>query len=442
MPRNGTGGYSLPNNSWNPAVNGTAATAADWQTLINDVAAAVQQSVSSDGQTPMTGSLKMGGFVVTGLGAPTGTGQSIRWEQFTKGADIPSANTITIPNEGNVFHVTGTTQINTINDTYPGRITYLIFDAALVLKNSASLVLPGGADITTKATEAYAVLNDSPGVWRLLTYPNRVDVQSGAIPTGGVKNALINANFLVNQRAVSGSVILAAGAYGHDRWKAGSGGCTYTFSTTNNVTTVTISAGTLVQVIEGLNLSSGTYTLGWSGTAQGKIGAGSFSASGVTGVVVGGTNLSIEFGTGTLSLPQLEKGSNATPFEYVPFDRQLEACQRYYEKSFPYATAPAQNASSIGAERFTQAVGASTVQPCIGKTVFKVRKRAVPTIVLFNPSAANALARNQQRAQDWGNASATLVASDTAVAWNSWTSTAASVAGDDFTLHWTADAEL
>ncbi|MNK60148.1 hypothetical protein D3C87_792760 [compost metagenome] len=330
MPRNGTGGYSLPNNSWNPAVNGAAATAADWQNLINDVAAAVQQSVSSDGQTPMTGSLNMGGFVISALGAPSGSGQSLRWEQLTKGADIASAATITIPIEGNVFHVTGTTQIATINDTYPGRITYLVFDGVLVLKNSAGLSLPGGADITTKAGEAYAILNDSPGVWRLVGYPTRVDVQVGNIPSQGFKNALINSNFPINQGGVSGTVVLTAGAYGHDQWKAGSGGCTYTFATSAGVTTLTISAGTLVQPIEGSSLSTGTYTLSWGGTAQGKIGAGVFSASGVTGSVTGGTNLNVEFGTGTLFKPQLEPGTNATPFDLRPAANELVFCQRYY----------------------------------------------------------------------------------------------------------------
>ncbi len=38
MPRNGSGGFSLVSNSFNPAVNGVSATAADWQSLINDVA--------------------------------------------------------------------------------------------------------------------------------------------------------------------------------------------------------------------------------------------------------------------------------------------------------------------------------------------------------------------------------------------------------------------
>lgn len=147
----------------------------------------------------------------------------------------------------------------------------------------------------------------------------------------GVINATINGNFQINQRGVSGTVTLAAGAYGHDRWKAGASGCTYTFATVNNVTTLTISAGSLIQVIEGLNLYSGTYTLSWTGTAQGKIGAGSYAGSGVTGSVTGGTNLNIEFGTGTLSLVQFEPGVEASPFERRDYGRELIMCQRYYE---------------------------------------------------------------------------------------------------------------
>ena len=145
----------------------------------------------------------------------------------------------------------------------------------------------------------------------------------------GVINAIINGNFQVNQRGVSGTVTLAAGAYGHDRWKAGASGCTYTFATSNNVTTLTITAGSLIQVIEGINLYSGTYALSWSGTAQGKIGAGSYSGSGVTGSVTGGTNLNIEFNTGTLSLVQFEPGTEVSPFERRDYGRELVMCQRY-----------------------------------------------------------------------------------------------------------------
>ncbi len=152
-------------------------------------------------------------------------------------------------------------------------------------------------------------------------------INGGAL--SGFRNAIINGNFGVNQRGVSGTVSLAAGAYGHDRWKAGSSGCTYTFATSENVTTITISAGSLIQVVEGLNLQTGTYSLSWQGTAQGKIGAGSYGNSGITGAVTGGTNLNIEFGTGTLSLVQLEKGSVATPFEFRSIGQELQLCQRY-----------------------------------------------------------------------------------------------------------------
>ena len=90
----------------------------------------------------------------------------------------------------------------------------------------------------------------------------------------GTRNKIINGNFGVNQRAVSGTVVLTAGQYGHDRFKAGASGCIYTFATSANVTTLTISAGSLVQVIEDVNLFSGSVVLSWAGTAQGKIGGG------------------------------------------------------------------------------------------------------------------------------------------------------------------------
>lgn len=146
------------------------------------------------------------------------------------------------------------------------------------------------------------------------------------------RNRIINGNFAVNQRGVSGTVTLAAGAYGHDGWKAGASGCTYTFSTAANVTTLSISAGSLQQIIKGNNLETGTYVLSWTGTAQGKIGAGAFSASGVSGSVTGGSDLTVEFNTGTLSKVQLETGSTATPFAFEDKPIEVYRCQRRYER--------------------------------------------------------------------------------------------------------------
>lgn len=165
-----------------------------------------------------------------------------------------------------------------------------------------------------------------------LTYSNQA-IPNVYAPVIFGKNLLINPAFTVNQRAVSGTVTLAAGVYGHDRWKAGASGCTYTFATVNGLTTLTITAGSLIQVVEDVNVPYGTNTLvlSWTGTAQGKVGAGSYSSSGVTASVSGGANLNVEFNTGTLSLVQLEKSAFPTAFEQRPYTVEFDLCRRYFE---------------------------------------------------------------------------------------------------------------
>jgi hypothetical protein len=185
------------------------------------------------------------------------------------------------------------------------------------------------------------------------------------------KNALLNGNFNINQRAVSGTVTLAAGVYGYDRWKAGASGCTYTYALSGGINTLTISAGTLLQIIEGNNLPLGTNTcvLSWTGTAQGRYGAGSYGATGLTASVVGGTNLTIEFSTGTLSLVQLEKGSIATPYEQRPYPLELGLCQYYYEQIISISY---------------QAVGSGTINSAGTASILLTynAKRAVPVIAI------------------------------------------------------------
>lgn len=183
-------------------------------------------------------------------------------------------------------------------------------------------------------------------------------IVSGSMGSFSHRNKIINGNFGINQREVTGTVVLAIGAYGHDRFKAGAGGCTYTFATVANVTTLTITAGTLQQVIEGANLSSGTHVLTWTGTATARVDAGSYGASGITGTAVGGTDQTIEFAIGTVSRVQYEQGSVATPFELRPIGAELALCQRYYETNMTGVWH-----SSIWTSFY-----------------FKVVKRAVPTL--------------------------------------------------------------
>ncbi len=89
----------------------------------------------------------------------TPDGLAALWE---KGSDIASASTISI-GEGGYFHVTGTTAITDI-DFAPdkaGRHAWLIFDGILTLThNATTLILPGGANITTAAGDACLVVSE------------------------------------------------------------------------------------------------------------------------------------------------------------------------------------------------------------------------------------------------------------------------------------------
>jgi hypothetical protein len=179
-------------------------------------------------------------------------------------------------------------------------------------------------------------------------------------------NILINSNFLINQLSVSGTVTLLAGQYGHDGWKAGAGGCTYTYSTVDGVTTITITAGTLKQVVEGCNILNGDHTLSWIGTALGQLNSGGYGTSPVTKELTGGNNAEVEFGTGTLFLPKLEKGDVATFYVPKSCAEDLRECQRHYE------------IVGIGVSGHAGSTNFISLN-----TIFRVKKRTTPTIELL-----------------------------------------------------------
>jgi len=240
----------------------------------------------------------------------------------------------------NSVRVTGANAISSFGTTYRGPMFVRFASALTLTHNATTLICPGAASISINAGDSIVVTPKATGGaadgWVVVSYtsgsPNLNAVSS--INNGqlaGLRNRIINGSFAINQRGVSGTVTLAAGVYGHDRWKAGASGCTYTFATANNVTTLTISAGSLMQVIEGLNLDSGSFRLSWGGTAQGRVDSGAYgaSASVVTGTNAGGVNQTVEFGTGTLSKVMYEIGSVATPFEQRPYGMELALCRRY-----------------------------------------------------------------------------------------------------------------
>lgn len=202
----------------------------------------------------------------------------------------------------------------------------------------------------------------------------------GSGQLAGHRNKLINGAFSINQRVVSGTVTLVANQYGHDYWKAGAGGCVYTFVTANNLTTVTIVSGSLVQIINGKNLSSGTHVLSWGGTAKGRINGGAPGDSGMTAAITGGANTTVEFTAGTLWLAQFEPGSTPTTFEFRL--NELQLCQQRYFKTYDQAvTVGTANATGY-ISRFLDGAGSfSTLSISL-----PVAMEGIPAVTIYSGS--------------------------------------------------------
>jgi hypothetical protein len=243
---------------------------------------------------------------------------------------------------------------------------------------TASITALTAAKMTIGGVDGNVIVDDAAGETVTITRwdSRRTSLSAIAALSAGsfsAVNMLINGRFNINQRQRSGSVVLAAGVYGHDRWKAGAAGCTYTFSQANGITTLTISAGSLIQVVEGSNVRSGTHVLSWTGTAQGKFAGGAYSASGVTGVLTGGANEQVEFGVGTLTSVQLTPGASPLPFIDIGDQAELFRCQRY---CFRFSLV-----SGITTIFMSSAIWASATNGFVTGT-FPQAMRATPTLVV------------------------------------------------------------
>ena len=79
----------------------------------------------------------------------------------------------------------------------------------------------------------------------------------------------------------------------------------------------------------------------------------------------------------------MEVGSVATPFEHRSFGEELALCQRYYVKSFDYATTPAHNLTA----EHEAVCCAFAANNAYGASInFPVEMRATPTLSIYNSS--------------------------------------------------------
>lgn len=137
---------------------------------------------------------------------------------------------------------------------------------------------------------------------------------------------------------------------------------------------------------------------------------------------------------------QLTQSPNLVDFVQTPLGEELMRCQRFFYKTFTYATVPVTNAGiSTGCVKWSAGV-AGAVAGTWSNHQFPAMWK-VPTITLFNPAAANAQVR--QIGATAGDCSASAAAEQTTHS-TAFTTTpgASAVVGTILGVHFTADAEF
>lgn len=83
---------------------------------------------------------------------------------------------------------------------------------------------------------------------------------------------------------------------------------------------------------------------------------------------------------------QINEAGLSVPFRSKPFAQELALCERFYTKTFPYATAPVDNATATGAIRAI--INAQGTGNPAAATYWSFRQRMVntPTITAYNPT--------------------------------------------------------
>jgi len=138
---------------------------------------------------------------------------------------------------------------------------------------------------------------------------------------------------------------------------------------------------------------------------------------------------------------QLEVGAAATDFQHLSFGDELVRCQRYFEKSFNYETAPAHN---TGGGRFHNNCGSlGCGGNTYGRVDWQVAKRANPTMRFYDSQASHPATENWWRSFS-GCSSGTAVS--TGISWSAYQNFAVGymqyATGEAFSFEWTAEAEL
>jgi hypothetical protein len=173
-----------------------------------------------------------------------------------------------------------------------------------------------------------------------------------------------------------------------------------------------------------ITLAAGSTYAGTPHTGWGAYASSDFAFS-------DNVDFSAQTGTFFITGMQLEVGDKATPFEHRSFGEELALCQRYFQKSYDYGTAPG-TGTNAGAYQFLRN-GTLTREPNVR---YAVEMRANPTETFYaSDSGTSGKVRNRST-----NADVTAVIGDSGT--NGFNISMTVTSGQHYGFQYTADAEF
>ncbi len=152
MSRNGSGSYTPPSNSWNPAVAGVPILADDWNQTLADLASALTTSLASDGQTTASARIPFAQGVSTFAGSTSVVAYGATGDLDT-GFYFPAANQVAAVCGGTTVWTATTSGV-----TFPVAVTYtsITVSGAFVANGDVTLGNAAGDALTVNATGTFA----------------------------------------------------------------------------------------------------------------------------------------------------------------------------------------------------------------------------------------------------------------------------------------------
>ena len=253
---------------------------------------------------------------ITGTDATRATTPDSVAALWEKAADVASASTVTF-GDGGYFHITGTATITALACTTDksGRPIRVRFAGALTLThNATSLILPGGASITTAANDTAEFVSEGSGNFRCISY-QKADGTPIVAPASGPTRIYKTANESVTSSVTAQNddhlaFNMAANTkyqfrmmlFVDDSIAAGSGGLNGGFTGPASPTAVRVTSRTLFS--GGANIMSLSYTS--TGMIQSNTSIIATDAIIVEGLIQNGAN------SGTLQFTWAQMASSAT----------------------------------------------------------------------------------------------------------------------------------